>query len=55
LHARRSRWREQTYLYRDVAAVLNPPVGLRRVIKEWPTIRRKLANEPRKRQAIILG
>jgi len=55
LAGRRSRWREQTYIYRELTATLNPAVRLRRAISQWPIIRRRLADEPRQRQAIILG
>jgi hypothetical protein len=52
---RRSRWREQTYLFRELVSVLIPPVGLRRVVRAWSVCRRRLANEPRTRERILLS
>lgn len=52
---RRSRWREQSLIYQELTTILNSPIGLRRLSKQWPIIRRRLANEPRKRQVVQLG
>jgi hypothetical protein len=48
--SRRSRWREQNYLFRELVSVLIPPQGLQSVIDTWPTCRRKLAEGPRCRK-----
>ena len=52
---RRSRWREQGLIYQELTTILNSPIGLRRLSKQWPVIRCRLANEPRQRQVIQLG
>jgi hypothetical protein len=48
--SRRSRWREQNYLFRELVSVLIPPQGLQAVVDTWPTCRRKLAEDPRRRK-----
>jgi hypothetical protein len=50
LTPRRSRWREQSLLFRELVSVWIPPIGLRAVLKAWGKCRRRLAHEPRKRE-----
>ena len=46
---RRSRWREQKYLFRELVTALIPPIGLKNIIANWKTCRKGLLNNPRGR------
>jgi|HubBroStandDraft_6_1064221.scaffolds.fasta_scaffold150841_3 hypothetical protein len=52
--AGRSRWREQSYLFRELVSILIPPLGLRQATADWPIIRQSLADLPRRRQQHML-
>jgi hypothetical protein len=51
---RRSRWREQTYLFRELVSALIPPLGLKSVIDTWGDCRQQLADDPRRRKKTAL-
>ncbi len=47
--ARRSRWREIEFMYRQVGAALLVPQSLARALGQWKNISRALAEPPRER------
>jgi len=50
LAARRSRWREVEFMYRQVGAALLLPQSLTTVLRQWRAITRGLAEPPRGRR-----
>jgi hypothetical protein len=52
--SRRRRWREQTYLFRELVSALIPPLGLQSVIDTWSECRQNLADDPRRRKTVVL-